>query len=795
MAKITLRTILSGFLSNTQISANFDDIMSEFQNRVLYRDNPQGEPNTMQNDLDMNSNRILNLGAPGTVNEPVRVADLPAGTTSTNASLVTTTPEPHGWWSTVQGFIDYVYNLFIRDVNTYADLRGITITNTVKRYYVRARTTEGDGGHGFFRTVYSVVPGTYVENGGTVLLPTGGDGSTAFIRESVMPADPRWWGADSTGATDSYAAIQAAINSLPVVTAVDTDTGAGTANYTIHGGGSVLIDYPYKISNKLVLPPRVSLVGKGRLIADNTAVWTQASFDIVDRVQVDNGGAGYANSFTVTLTGGGFTTQATAKAYAVGGVIQFIEVTHNGQGYTSAPTVDLTAGGGAGGIATAYLKEAAKPLVGCAAPIYATYAPEIRGISMDCNGVADGVEWNVAKASYMEGVTIFNPLYDGIRYISADTGGTKDCAVYSAGHYGVYGLANTTSGCNEIEHVGLQVKYAGKANVKTTKTLNGCNLWRFRGGTVAVADSGAHEFELGASNTGHDLQGVKVEHEGGNSAAVVMITSGTGYNIDLIMAPRAPTIHYKIVHNAAGTSVDVGLTCVTTVLDSRVDNAVLANDISPFQSDVANGIRLYRTPHVTSAKLSGGDDWCRDQAGTNQMSTNFNMVSFGKGISQGMRTEKLDLEVATSATVARRVYVANDTVARIAEVASGETRFGTGAATADVYTNIRNNVSTVDATVTTIAAKGLTAGQTMVWEALVSAKGTGANAGYKVAVSAYHDGVNAVILGAATAVHTGEQNAAMNCTFTVSGSTVLLRVTGLAATNIAWTSFSNYILQ
>ena len=793
--KITLRTILSGFLSNTQISANFDDIMSEFQNRVLYRDNPQGEPNTMQNDLDMNSNHILNLGAPGTVNEPVRVIDLPASTTTTNASLVTTTAEPHGWWGTVQGFIDYIYNLFIRDVNTYADLRAITITNTVKRYYVRTRTTEGDGGYGFFRTAYTVVPGTYVENGGTVLLPTGGDGSTAFIREDVEPADPRWWGADATGATDSYAAIAAAIASLPVVTEVDTDTGAGAANYTIHGGGNVLIDYAYKVSNKVVLPPRVSLVGKGKLIADNTAVWTQASYDIVDRVAVTNGGAGYANSFAVTLTGGGFTTQATAKAYAVGGVIQFIEVTHSGQGYTSAPTVDLTAGGGAAGTADAFLKEAAKAVVGCAAPVYATYAPEIRGISIDCNGVADGVEWNVAKASYMEGVTIFNPLYDGIRYISCDTGGTKECAVYSAGHYGVYGLANTTSGCNEVEHHGLQVKYAGKSDVKTTKSLLGCNGWRFFGGTVAVADSGAHEFELGATTTGHSLLGVKIEHEGSNAAAAIMINSGGGYLIDVIMLPRTSTVHYKIVHNTNATAVDVTMAAVSTVLDLRVDNAALANDISPFQSDVANGIRVYRVPHVTSAKLGGGDDWCRDQAGTNQTSTNFNMLSFGKGISQGLRTEKLDLEVNASSTVARRIYVSNDTVARIAEVATGETRYGTGAATADVYANIRNDVATIDATVTTIAAKTLTAGQTITWEAVVSAKGTGGNAGYKVAVTAYHDGANAVILGAPTAVHTGEQNAAMNCTFTVSGAIVLLRVTGLGATNITWTSFSTYILQ
>ena len=61
MAKVTLSTITSGYQSATQLENNFDAITSEFQNKVLYRNNPAGEPNTMQNDLDMNSNAINNV--------------------------------------------------------------------------------------------------------------------------------------------------------------------------------------------------------------------------------------------------------------------------------------------------------------------------------------------------------------------------------------------------------------------------------------------------------------------------------------------------------------------------------------------------------------------------------------------------------------------------------------------------------------------------------------------------------------------------------------------------------------
>jgi hypothetical protein len=62
MAKVTLNTLTSGFQSQTLLNANFDSIETELQDKVLYRNNPAGEPNSMQNDLDMNGYNLLNLG-------------------------------------------------------------------------------------------------------------------------------------------------------------------------------------------------------------------------------------------------------------------------------------------------------------------------------------------------------------------------------------------------------------------------------------------------------------------------------------------------------------------------------------------------------------------------------------------------------------------------------------------------------------------------------------------------------------------------------------------------------------
>jgi hypothetical protein len=62
MAKISISNLSSGFNSTTTLNNAFDTIETELNNKVLYRDNPAGEPNQMENDLDMNGQTILNAG-------------------------------------------------------------------------------------------------------------------------------------------------------------------------------------------------------------------------------------------------------------------------------------------------------------------------------------------------------------------------------------------------------------------------------------------------------------------------------------------------------------------------------------------------------------------------------------------------------------------------------------------------------------------------------------------------------------------------------------------------------------
>lgn len=55
---------------------NFQAIENELQNKVLYRDNPVGEPNAMNSPIDMNGQRIYNLPLPTTDTEAARLADV-----------------------------------------------------------------------------------------------------------------------------------------------------------------------------------------------------------------------------------------------------------------------------------------------------------------------------------------------------------------------------------------------------------------------------------------------------------------------------------------------------------------------------------------------------------------------------------------------------------------------------------------------------------------------------------------------------------------------------------------------
>lgn len=107
MAKITFDTVVSGFKSVTTFISNFSTIATHLNSKVLYRDNPSGEPNTMEQELDMNSNRITNLGAPQNNTDAVRLQDIATTELGTTTAVLTSVVDSGGYFdsTTTEGVL------------------------------------------------------------------------------------------------------------------------------------------------------------------------------------------------------------------------------------------------------------------------------------------------------------------------------------------------------------------------------------------------------------------------------------------------------------------------------------------------------------------------------------------------------------------------------------------------------------------------------------------------------------------------------------------------------------------
>ena len=105
MSKVVLADTISGY-NLSVINSNFDKIEDALNSKVLYRDNPDGEPNSMADPLDMNGQRIINLPVPGSLNDAARMQDVVDATSGiTNAAAMPFSPTGTISATNVQGAI------------------------------------------------------------------------------------------------------------------------------------------------------------------------------------------------------------------------------------------------------------------------------------------------------------------------------------------------------------------------------------------------------------------------------------------------------------------------------------------------------------------------------------------------------------------------------------------------------------------------------------------------------------------------------------------------------------------
>ena len=110
----------------------------------------------------------------------------------------------------VAGLFTVKGNQQVATVLNLSELRGESVISE-SITYIKSHTTLGDGGEGNFRGITGAAPGTYVDNNGTIIVPTSGDGSEAFLRNYSGRENVLHFGADKTGATESSSAFTNAL--------------------------------------------------------------------------------------------------------------------------------------------------------------------------------------------------------------------------------------------------------------------------------------------------------------------------------------------------------------------------------------------------------------------------------------------------------------------------------------------------------------------------------------------------------------------------------------------------------
>lgn len=177
----------------------------------------------------------------------------------------------------------------LQQVDGVTALKTLTPPDSKKLIHLKYHTSDGDGGHGVFRSVTGAAAATYTDNNGTIILPTGGDGSTAWLRDYNGPLDASSFGA-SPSATASINAT--AINNALSVGGVTTITVNGT--YLIDGTLTPGSESKFIINSGVVikLDPAVAAGTDIIRITSKTGVIITGGGKLDgDRVNQTNGGA------------------------------------------------------------------------------------------------------------------------------------------------------------------------------------------------------------------------------------------------------------------------------------------------------------------------------------------------------------------------------------------------------------------------------------------------------------------------------------------------------------------------
>lgn len=199
--KVTLTSLASLENENTainQINGNSVAIVTGFDN-TLSRDGTS--PNQMGAPLDMNSNQILNLPAPGTVNSPARLIDVtsnpsilvpPTGTSGATVPFL----NGNNTWSGTDTFTNTVTapNIVFTQIGTGATAR--TLDTKIKDYSVTPQDfgALGNGTNDDTTALQAALNAVLAAGGGTLFIPSGTYKITSGLTYNLSGTSSRFVG-------------------------------------------------------------------------------------------------------------------------------------------------------------------------------------------------------------------------------------------------------------------------------------------------------------------------------------------------------------------------------------------------------------------------------------------------------------------------------------------------------------------------------------------------------------------------------------------------------------------------